>query len=278
MATRRAWTTARSASRRPDPAASPLVRAATGALGGGVTAFILSSLAWGGIVPSRVLVCALGAAVGAVVYPRWPRTSWLLLCAAAVVWLLVAFTPVSRYMTAGLVRHDPLPPGVDAVVVLSGSVTEDGMLGPEALDRLLSALELVRAGKSSTLVITQPHPLRDTRITTAADQRQLIAMVPAPPRVLVIDRVVNTHSEALGATGQLPPASTSKIALVTSPLHTRRACAVFEHVGYRVACMPSDSRDIALRTLGSVSDRLAAFRMALSERVAFIVYRQRGWI
>ncbi|MEO8945604.1 MAG: hypothetical protein ABI338_03825 [Gemmatimonadaceae bacterium] len=63
-----------------------------------------------------------------------------------------------------------------------------------------------------------------------------------------------------------------------SPLHTRRACRVFEHMGYKVVCIPSESRDIALHSLSTTSDRLAAFRMALPERLAFYLYRYRGWL
>lgn len=256
----------------------PAQSTAIGALLGAVTSFVSSSLLFGGILPTRVLGCALGLVLGAIIYVRWPRVMWAALVAAIVAWSVVAFTPVSRALAAGLVRSDPVPDSVGAVVVLSGSVTDDGMLGPEALDRLLTGLTLIRAGDSPTLVITQPHPLTDPTITTARDQRQLIALLPVTPRVVVIDSVVSTRTEALGAARQLPPAGTHTIALVTSPMHTRRACAVFEHVGYTVVCVPSQSRDIAVRSLSNASDRLAAFRMAAAERVAFAVYRYRGWL
>ncbi|MGI9091134.1 MAG: YdcF family protein [Gemmatimonadaceae bacterium] len=263
-------------SRRQPP--STAQRVAVGGLLGTVTSFVLSSLLFGGILPSRVAGCALGLVLGAIIYVMWPRVMWAALVAAIVAWSVVAFTPVSRALAAGLVRSDPVPDSVDAVVVLSGSVTDDGMLGPEALDRLLTGLALIRAGKSPTIVITQPHPLANPTVTTARDQKQLISLLPAPPRVVVIDSVVSTRTEALGAARQLPPAGTHTIALVTSPMHTRRACAVFEHVGYNVACVPAQSRDIALRSLSNASDRLAAFRMAASERIAFAVYRRRGWL
>lgn len=253
-------------------------RLAIGALLGAVTCFVLSSLLFGGILPMRVAGCALGLIVGVIVYMRWPHVMWGALVAAIVAWSVVAFTPVSHVFATGLVRNDPVPDSVDAVVVLSGSVTDDGMLGPEALDRLLAALALIRAGKSSTLVITQPHPYADPTITTARDDRRLISLLPVAPRVVVIDGVVSTRTEATGAAQKLPPSEARTIALVTSPMHTRRACAVFEHVGYRVVCVPAQSRDIAVHTLSNASDRLAAFRMAAYERLAFVVYEHRGWL
>ncbi len=256
----------------------PAQRTAIGALLGAVTSFVASSLLFGGILPTRVAVCTVGLVLGAIIYVRSPRVMWAGLVAAIAAWSVVAFTPVSRTLAAGLVRSDPVPDSVEALVVLSGSVTDDGMLGPEALDRLLTGLALIRAGKSATLVITQPHPLENPAVTTARDQRQLISLVPATPRVVIIDSVVSTRTEALGAARQVPPSEMHTIALVTSPMHTRRACAVFEHVGYKVVCVPAQSRDIALRSLDNPSDRLAAFRMAASERLAFVVYRHRGWL
>jgi uncharacterized SAM-binding protein YcdF (DUF218 family) len=251
---------------------------AIGALMGIVACFTLSSLLVDNITTQRTTACVAGAVIGAVVYIRSARVAWILLAACITAWCVVAFSPVARRVSGGLVRADPVPQSVDAVVVLSGSVSHDGMLGGEALDRLLEGVALIRGGRASTIVVTEPHPLKDRSITTRADQQRLIALLPATPRVIVINGVVSTRTEALGTARQLPPATTPTIAVVTSPLHTRRACRVFEKVGYHVVCVPSESRDIALRSLSSVGDRLAAFRMAISERLAFALYRHRGWV
>ena len=251
---------------------------AFGGLLGLAACFVLSSLVVAEISITRTLVCAIGAIVGALIFIRSVRVAWTLLLLSLATWCAIAFSPIARYMSNGLVRSDPIPQSVDAVVVLSGSVTDDGMLGNEALDRLLEGVALIRAGRASTLVITQPHPLDDSSITTDADQRRIITLLPTPPRIIVIHSVVNTRTEAVGTARQLPPASTHIIAVVTSPLHTRRACRVFEHVGYRVSCVPSESRDIAVHSLSTASDRLAAFRMAASERAAFALYQYRGWL
>lgn len=252
--------------------------AASGALIGATGSFVLSSLIVVGATPLRAAVCATGAILGVIIYWRWNRLAWVLLGVTLLAWCAVAFSPLAHRLTTGLVRNDPVPQSVDAVVVLSGSVTHDGMLGPEALDRLLTGLALVRAGRAPTLVITEPRPWKDRSITTIVDQRRLIALLPAEPRVVVIDGVINTRTEALGTARALPPATVHTIALVTSPMHTRRACRVFEHAGYVVTCVASESRDIALHSLSTVSDRLAAFRMAVSERAALALYQYRGWV
>lgn len=245
---------------------------------GVVSCFVLSSLLVPGFTRWRTAACILAAIVGSAVYYKSTRVAWSLLVIPVVAWCVVAFSPIARNVSDGLVRSDSIPQTVDAVVVLSGSVSDDGMLGGEAMDRLLKGVALIRAGYSPTIVITRPHPLDDPSITTDADQRRIIALLPTPPRIVVVDSVVSTRTEALGTARELPPATTHIIAVVTSPLHTRRACRVFEHVGYKVICVPSESRDFALHSLSSVTDRLGAFRMATSERLAFALYRYRGWL
>jgi uncharacterized SAM-binding protein YcdF (DUF218 family) len=263
------------------PLVAPLERTeqvAIGALMGLSATFVLSNLLVDGITAYRTVACAIGAVIGALIYVWSVRIAWTLLLISLAAWCVVALSPLAAYVSDGLVRADPVPASVDAVVVLSGSVTEDGLLGREALDRLLKGISLIRSGLASTIVITQPHQLDAQSITANADQRRVIALLPTAPRIVVIDSVVSTRTEALGTARMLPPATTHTIAVVTSPLHTRRACRVFEHVGYKVVCVPSESRDIALHTLSTASDRLAAFRMAVSERLALDVYRHRGWL
>ncbi|MDQ2889595.1 MAG: YdcF family protein [Gemmatimonadota bacterium] len=256
----------------------PVERVVIGALMGLAASLAISNLLLHGITTSRALACVIALVLGALLYVTAPRAAWILLSVSLAAWCVVAGSPLARWLSDGLVRSDPVPQSVDAVVVLSGSVTKDGMLGGEALDRLLEGVSLIRSGHASTIVISRPHPFHDRSITTDTDQRRIIALLPVPPRIVVIDNVTSTRTEALGAARMISPATTRTIALVTSPLHTRRACRVFENVGYHVVCVPSESRDIALRSLITPSDRIAAFRMAVSERLAFALYGYRGWL
>lgn len=253
-------------------------RAATGALLGATAAVAAAALILYPLTWRHAVIAAVGAAIGVLTYRRFPWLAWGALGATAALWLVVAFTPLAAALTHGLVRRDPLPARADAVMVLSGSVTADGLLGGEALDRLLTALALLRDGRADTLIVTEPHPRANRAITAAADQRRLMALLPRSPYVLAVDGVTSTRTEAVGASRLAPPSAVRTLVLVTSPLHTRRAGAVFERVGYHVICVPSQSRDIALHTLATARDRIAAFRTAVYERVAYLVYRRRGWV
>ena len=47
------------------------------------------------------------------------------------------------------------------------------------------------------------------------------------------------------------------LAVVTSPMHTRRACATFEAVGLRVVCVPAAVRGSGLYPDANAEDRKA---------------------
>ncbi len=204
---------------------------------------------------------------------------WTVLALSCAPWIVVAKTTVAQIASRGLVRSDSVPAHVSAVVALSGSVTADGMLTSEALDRFLAAMALVRRGVASKLVATQPNPLRSApKVTPEADQRRLFALLPDGDTLIITRRTTSTRTEAINVARILPPRTTQRIAVVTSPLHTRRACSVFEDVGFRVVCVPAESRDIAVHNVRRASDRLAMFRAALYERIAWLEYELRGWV
>ena len=219
-----------------------------------------------------------GVAVG--IQRRWlRRLFWIGAIAVCACFILVAFTPLVTAVlpTQGLVRSDPLPATrVDAVIVLSGGVTVDSLLGTQAVDRLLTGLELMRDSVAPVLVVTRARR-GGTRVSADADQQRLRALVARPFAMLFVDSVRTTRDEAVNAARLLLPRGADTIVLVTSPLHTGRACAAFERAGFRVRCVPAVSRDYTLRA-DSSADRLALFRAWIYERMAWLKYRRRGWV
>lgn len=193
---------------------------------------------------------------------------------------VVAITPFVSSVLAprSLVRRDAMPTEpLDAVVVLSGGITPDSLLMPEPLDRLLTGLALMSRGVGRVLVVTEPRR-PDDGATAARDQRWLRALVSRPFDMLAVDSVHTTRDEAVGAWRILQPRGSTRIAVVTSPLHTTRACSTFERVGFTVTCVPAISRAYDVNAPRSANDRLALFRDWLYERTALIEYRRRGWL
>ncbi|HEY4130599.1 MAG TPA: YdcF family protein, partial [Gemmatimonadaceae bacterium] len=199
-----------------------------------------------GLVPALLLgsnglwlVLILGAIVGAT------RFDWVLrylLIAGALILLIVAVTPLAPTLSKWWMRTDPMPPdGVQAVVPLSGGLNNQGMINAEALDHLITALELVKAGKAPVLVTTTvEHGFPVTgHFTSENDQAQLISLLGGNVEWLRAAIGYTTRDEAVETSKVLFPRGIKKISVVASPLHTRRACAAFEAVGYQVVCVVS---------------------------------------
>jgi uncharacterized SAM-binding protein YcdF (DUF218 family) len=227
-----------------------------------------------------VLACALVGAVGSA-SSRFTR--YLVAADIALLFLMcvVAFTPIMTGLTNRETRADSLPgEGVDAVVVLAANVTTGGTVSEIAADRLLTGIQLIRRGVAPRLLTTRVTYRRaGVAYTTDADQQRLTELAGVRDRwTLVPDFVRNTHDEALAMDRRLRPLGARSIALVTSPWHTRRACATFEQAGFRVFCVPALERGAQTRGPLIARDRLASFRYYLYERVGWLEYRRRGWV
>jgi uncharacterized SAM-binding protein YcdF (DUF218 family) len=229
------------------------------------------------LFPSAVLVALVGAIVG---LTRAAIALWVSTGAALVAFCIIAMTSfvTSVLPTSSMVRQDKLPAEpLDAVVVLSGGITADGLLASEALDRLLTGLALMRDSVAPVLVVTEPRRSAQG-VTAAADQERLRALVARPFPMLKVDSVHTTRDEAMNAWRLLQPRNATRVAVVTSPLHTRRACATFERVGFAVTCVPAVSRVYSVTGADTGSERLTLFREWLYERAAWMEYRARGWV
>lgn len=229
------------------------------------------------LFPIAVVVVLVGAVVG---LTRAAKVLWIASALSILVFCVVAMTPFVTTLLprSALVRRDALPKGgVDAVVVLSAGITGDSLLAPEALDRLLTGLALMRDSVANTLVVTEPQRSR-SGITTADDQKRVRSLVARPFPMLMVDSVSTTRDEAVNSWNLLSPQGTTRVAVVTSPLHTRRACATFEQVGFTVFCVPAVSRVYSLTAADNGAERLIVFREWLYERAAWLEYRWRGWV
>ena len=224
-----------------------------------------------------VIVAILGALIALAVPVRWIA---VLAAIAAVAVYMVAFTPLAAGRVRAWVRRDPPPTHPpDAVVVLATTISTDSLLDATGTTRLLSALEAMRQTGAGMLVTTRPRqaPPGSTN-AYLADYRRIIGLAGDTIRWRAVGPVATTHDEALATAQLLAPASGRSIVVVTSPLHTRRACATFEAVGFSVTCWPSDERRYALNTFVGIRTRIAALVDWLYERAAVFEYRWRGWM
>lgn len=161
---------------------------------------------------------------------RWAGRTAL----AAAAWLWFWSTPLACWLLGrGFdAAYPPVAaedaPAVDAIVVLGGGVSsgeEAGLPYPDlnpAGDRVWHGIRLYRAGKAPRIVATGLDPslstgplLRDAGVPDAA--------------VIFLDGPRNTEEESRAVASLLPPGS--RILLVTSAAHMRRALLLFRHAG-----------------------------------------------
>ncbi len=224
----------------------------------------------------RLLALVFGAVIAAT---RLSRVLWLAGGVLITVLFFVAYTPLVERPALAMVRVDDAIAPVDAIVVFSGWMTDAGALKGQGLDRLLSAMEDAHA-------LTVPHvaasviatEVNGRRITSRSDQERLARLLGGAVELHLIENVTNTYTESLGFAALARTRGWQHVRVVTSPLHTRRACAALEATGLRVTCTPATPRDVAYTVMGSPGARLTVFRDYVHELIGWRVYRWRGWV
>lgn len=227
-----------------------------------------------GLAPAALLGGLLGVT-------RYRVILWLAGGTLATLFAIVAFTPVIVQPAQALIRSDPIPSPpltLDAVVVLSGGVTADGLIGHDAIERLLSGMRLAKATGTSALVTTRVRHPANLDISSDADQKKLVELMGSGLRLFIVADVFSTRDEALRVRELAAQQQWARVAVVTSPAHSRRACGTFEKVGLRVTCVPAESRGVAFKTLTSPGDRVEAFSLWMYEIAGTVNYRVKGWL
>ena len=227
-----------------------------------------------------LLLYVPAAVVGAILgVTRLRPLLWISAAVVGLICVLVAYTPVVSGLARPLIRRDPMPSRVDAIAVLSAGLTPDGMMRSVTLDRLLTGLALARSRVAPNLVVSRESRSFGARVVSdSMDQYRIIGLAQPSAQVVFVDSVLTTRTEALRMKAVAQARGWSTVAVVTSPMHTRRACATFEAVGFKVVCVPADARDSGLPDGSSGADRLRAFQSWLYETFASSSYRRRGWI
>lgn len=193
--------------------------------------------------------------------------------------VMVGLTPLVRPGVQALIVDEPLrPEGADAVVVLSGGLSQDGYLSPAGTERLLHGVDLLERGAAPTIVTTRlRRPVGTDTVTSDTDQARLIGLASDSARHLIVDSIRTTRDEAVQVAALARREGWQHLVVVTSPMHTRRACAAFRHVGLSITCSASPSRGVAVHTLRNPGERWRALSPWLHEVVGWWWYGVKGW-
>jgi len=223
-------------------------------------------------VPAAVVGGALGVT-------RLRPLLWIAAGIIALLCVVIAYTPLTPALARPLIRRDSIPNRVDAIAVLAAGFTRDSLMRSETLDRLLSGLALARRGLAPVLLVSRERRSYAGHSTSdSADLHNVTALAASTTPIVFVDSVFTTRTEALRMKTMARKSGWTTLAVVTSPMHSRRACATFEAVGFKVVCVPATLRESGLHPGSNAEDRLRAFRSWLYETFATDSYRRRGWI
>ncbi|WP_058977132.1 YdcF family protein [Deinococcus grandis] len=203
------------------------------------------------------------------------RPGWAVLRvgAGALAVLIAAclLTPVLRGPLASLTLRES-PVKADAIVVLGGGV----QCGSRTLEvssqaRLLRGLELWRAGYAPVLTLSEQSGLigpRDCPKIDALEREMIRALYPSGgPTLVTLRNVTTTRDEAARVRDLARARGWTRVLLVTSPSHSRRAAALFRAQGVTVVSVPAQEWRFD-QALIQPSDRLVALRVLLYESLS----------
>jgi uncharacterized SAM-binding protein YcdF (DUF218 family) len=166
------------------------------------------------------------------------------------------------------------------VAVLSADVGTDGLVARQGHRAAARRGRRWARAADRPLVLSIVRRDQPGAPSSERDQRALAARL-GVARDLLVDSVHVTRDEAVREAALARREGWRRLLVVTSPYHSRRACAAYERAGVAVLCAPAPSRDYALggpHPLAGPGERVAAFRDWLYETVGWAVYRARGWV
>ena len=192
-------------------------------------------------------------------------------------WAVVSFSPLTMTLARPLTRNDT-PRNADAIFVLSSNVQPDDEPTPTALSRATRGLELLGQGLAPRLYFSELGPPAGS-YTAYVRQSASRMGVPHSDAISAVGLVGDTHDEAVKLAALFQREGWHRLLLVTSPTHSRRAAATFEHAGVpEVISVPAVETLVDIERLRFSDDRAASFGMIVHEWVGLWVYRLRGWI
>ena len=226
----------------------------------------------------RPLAMPIAMLLGALLGHWFVRPLLMVAVALIVLAAIGIWSPLVPQLAKPFVRNDTVNlDAVDAVFVFSNTVNSHGLVAGEGVDRLLTGIELRSRRPALPLLVSIVRSSeRANGISSVADQRALIALAPASGPVEWIDSVYSTRDEAVRLSRKAFLQRWKRVAVVTSPMHTRRACATVEGMGLAVTCVAAPWRPAGWPAR-TASDRILVMQRLTYEILAWTQYRLSGW-
>ncbi|MDH5607974.1 MAG: YdcF family protein [Cyclobacteriaceae bacterium] len=181
----------------------------------------------------------------------------------------------------------PLDKPADIAVVLTGMINpyariDDQLSFDEGADRITEAIRLYKQEKVKKLLISGGFALwSDASFTENTSLvRIAIEFGVNPADILIEDKSRNTHENALFTAQILQTQPQSRLVLITSAFHMKRASGCFRHEGLSTINYPVDFRSAHWLDAGLIPDAtaLSTWSLIAKEVTGLIVYRIAGYL
>lgn len=207
--------------------------------------------------------------------PRVARKAFRFLSAGfaglGVLLALVTVTPLISWWAGALAGPWEDPNG-DVLIVLGGSLLENGVIGQSSYWRSVYALLAWREGAFQRVLVSGGGPAGSS---IAETMRDFLACRGVPREVIQVEtRSSNTHENALYVSALVTGVPGRKV-LLTSDYHMFRAHRAFKKAGLEVLPRPFPD---AMKRAAGWTGRWPAFLDLVRETIAIGYYYARGWI
>jgi uncharacterized SAM-binding protein YcdF (DUF218 family) len=196
-------------------------------------------------------------------------TRFLLYCAAATGALLafVSLTPITYWWATALAKPWDSHGG-DVLIVLSGDVLDNNMIGQTSYWRSIYAVLTWKEGGFRRVILSGEGRTLDPM------RQFLVCQGISPDAITVEDRSENTHQNAIH-TAELARKIPGHYVLLTSDYHMFRAWRAFRKAGLETVGRPFPD---ARKRVNSISARWGIFCDLAQETTAVAYYAWQGWI
>lgn len=195
-----------------------------------------------------------------------------LLAALGLLFLIVTFTPLVNWW-ALMLRGDDYTEKGDVLIVLSGSMIEDGSMGWSSYLRTTYAAWTFRDGGFKEVVVSggaiaAPKPV-------AIAMGDFLKFEGVPPEAIHLETESHSTRENALYSARLLKDLPGRKVLLTSDYHAFRARRAFSKAGIDVSVLPVPD---VLKRSGRWLSRWSCFVELLEETVKIGYYAARGWI
>jgi uncharacterized SAM-binding protein YcdF (DUF218 family) len=205
--------------------------------------------------------------------------AWLCMALGTLV-LVVTVTPLTKWCARCLAGPMNVHPSGDVLIVLGGSVLDDGTVGGSSYWRSVYAARAWKVCHFQRVLISGGN---DRGVPVAEAMRDFLISQGVPRDVVVIEaRSLTTRQNALDSRALLsslplparPAGAVTRIVLLTSDYHMYRARRVFSRAGINTEPWPvPDVWKLSLTWEG----RWSAFLTLVREAGGIAYYWLRGW-